>query len=906
MTTSIVNATFDGATDVNIFGNIWEWFIDNGLGYRGAFDLRFDDGNPATTEYELNLTLEGNFRTNAFTTRSDGTPINLNVTDVNDGGQRDIYYFRAASSGGAVNALIEYTNIDYFVAYNDSDVNLTLGEIEINNVRLDDGMDVVELQGFDSEIDTLETRSAKDEVILSGDESRVRLLSMGDGVDKLRLTGFDALVESADMGSGNDKVYLVGDETRIDMIQLGDGNDLVELTGQNARIYLMHFGEGNDSLTVGENTQVGSVESWEGSKTVTIANGGSIDQLEVDSENTDVNTIAVDAGAYLSSFRGRDGDDHLTVLGGAEQISLGRGTNTLVTGTEWIGTVLSISGDNTVTVNGGQIQSIGFSGGVDEVEVLGGGGVQSVELGSNDDFLYVKDGSWVSTANLGSGDSNTAEVSGENSQIVALIAYSGDDTVRLKAGGDSSVDYRKNEIANMDLGSGENKVYLNANTWVGSLRTGGDQDKIWLYSGNTEDSGARLQQAATGGGDDVIRVNGYARVDSLQTADGNDKIILNDDGRILLLKMGAGNDTLTTSEGNVESVYDYSGNTTLEIGSGGLQQARLGDQSGSHTVTTSGWIDSLSTNGTTEVTFNGPNAGATQMNLGDGDDTITANDARIGEIRTDDGEDMVHLGTDDVDFLHTGGDNDVVTTGDGYVFAIRLGDGDDLIQQGSGGGDIIRAGDGNDTVELGTGGVGMARLGGGDDVIRLMEIDPDDGVVVQAGGGTDQADFSAFSAGITLDLREYDYQNVVPGPGDTSIAGYFSFASVENLTGTDFDDILRGNYKDNVLRGDKGNDKIWGYEGADTIIGGAGKDTMFGGDGPDTFYFKSGHGTKDRIKDFDVTEDIIDFKTATSLADISITQVGSDVWVESLTDNVRVRVENVTVAQMSTDEVFGF
>jgi Ca2+-binding RTX toxin-like protein len=75
--------------------------------------------------------------------------------------------------------------------------------------------------------------------------------------------------------------------------------------------------------------------------------------------------------------------------------------------------------------------------------------------------------------------------------------------------------------------------------------------------------------------------------------------------------------------------------------------------------------------------------------------------------------------------------------------------------------------------------------------------------------------------------------------------------SIENLTGSQFDDILTGSAianrlqgggghdelngldGDDTLLGDSGNDTIWGGNGRDTIEGGTGNDKLYGGDGND-------------------------------------------------------------------------
>ena len=68
---------------------------------------------------------------------------------------------------------------------------------------------------------------------------------------------------------------------------------------------------------------------------------------------------------------------------------------------------------------------------------------------------------------------------------------------------------------------------------------------------------------------------------------------------------------------------------------------------------------------------------------------------------------------------------------------------------------------------------------------------------------------------------------------NTGGAGTDTLSGFENLTGSAFDDTLTGSTAANVLMGLAGNDTLNGGAGADTLIGGAGNDTLVGGSGAD-------------------------------------------------------------------------
>lgn len=123
--------------------------------------------------------------------------------------------------------------------------------------------------------------------------------------------------------------------------------------------------------------------------------------------------------------------------------------------------------------------------------------------------------------------------------------------------------------------------------------------------------------------------------------------------------------------------------------------------------------------------------------------------------------------------------------------------GDDLLNrlEGRAGNDRLYGNDGSDVL---SGGVGQDALNGG--------------------GGTDTADYSSATAGLGADLAH-------PGANTGQAAGD-TYISIENLTGSAFADILRGDAGNNVQRGGSGDDTLDGGRGGDVLDGGVGIDTV--------------------------------------------------------------------------------
>ena len=123
---------------------------------------------------------------------------------------------------------------------------------------------------------------------------------------------------------------------------------------------------------------------------------------------------------------------------------------------------------------------------------------------------------------------------------------------------------------------------------------------------------------------------------------------------------------------------------------------------------------------------------------------------------------------------------------------------------GDGLGNVLRGGAGTDTLR------GLA----GDDVLTGgAGADKLEGLA-----GFDTADYSGAKQGIQASLGA--------GAGFFGDAAGDTYSSVENLTGSAFGDVLRGDGGANVVKGGGGNDVILGDAGSDVLDGGDGVDTI--------------------------------------------------------------------------------
>ncbi|MDO1583709.1 tail fiber protein [Rhizobium oryzicola] len=202
-------------------------------------------------------------------------------------------------------------------------------------------------------------------------------------------------------------------------------------------------------------------------------------------------------------------------------------------------------------------------------------------------------------------------------------------------------------------------------------------------------------------------------------------------------------------------------------------------------------------------------------------------------------------------------------TGDSGANSVRGSLLDDTLR-GKDGDDILKGDVGNDVL---VGGKGADRLDGGP--------------------GNDTASYEDADKGVVANLADAS-KNQGDAAGDTYI-------SIENLKGSNFDDVLTGDNGNNVIDGGSGNDRLSGGSGTNILTGGAGRDVFVVGQGNDT------------ITDFNPAEDKLSgdvFSGIRSLADLrALARASGNDTVLTFANGTTVVLKNVAVDALAFETI---
>lgn len=118
--------------------------------------------------------------------------------------------------------------------------------------------------------------------------------------------------------------------------------------------------------------------------------------------------------------------------------------------------------------------------------------------------------------------------------------------------------------------------------------------------------------------------------------------------------------------------------------------------------------------------------------------------------------------------------------------------------------------------------------------------------IISGGAGIDTITFAAYTSGAQISCMGAS-SFVYSGTGFEG-----SFDDIENIVGSQFNDVVVASNFDNVIQGGGGNDELYGLAGNDILVGGEGNDSLVGGVGADRFVLN--RFSVDQITDFSSAE----------------------------------------------------
>ncbi len=403
--------------------------------------------------------------------------------------------------------------------------------------------------------------------------------------------------------------------------------------------------------------------------------------------------------------------------------------------------------------------------------------------------------------------------------------------------------------ATISIGSGVATIVNNDVAPLGDTLLGNTGDDT-LIGGPSDDflngDGGNDLLLGNGGNDTLL---GGSGIDTLNGGDGNDS--LDGQGGADQVEGGNGDDTIVAGNGSGnDTITNTSGADSVVVTFGPGADVVTITQSAIPVDGTMGLLQI--TNGTSRLTIDSSVSQVT-VNAGAGNDTVT-----VGDLDTVCRTSLVIQGGDG---------NDVITALNAKTGQIRIrmegGDGNDTLLGGLGGDtlaggagtDRLKGGDGNDQLEGGTGADSINGENGND---TLLGGDTNDTL---AGDGADtlngDAGNDSLRGGLGNDsllggvgndtIRGGDGDDTADGgDGNDSIGGNnndptLSETGADSFLGSAGDDTLDGGRNNDFLDGGDGNDKVRGDHGDDTINGGIGNDTINGGDGDDVISGQDGN-----------------------------------------------------------------
>ena len=656
--------------------------------------------------------------------------------------------------------------------------------------------------------------SGNDKVIGNAVANR---LAGGAGNDELWGSGGDDVLEG---GAGADRLE---GGLGADRLLGGAGMDTVSYSGSDGAVTVdLEAGIGKRGHAEGD--VIIDIESVVGSKYGDVLQG-------------DAGANRLSGGAGDDSLGGGAGDDSLG--GGAGDDSLGGGT-----GDDFLG-----GGAGNDSLRGGA-GADRLEGGLGADRLLGGAGMDTVSYSRSDGAV---------TVDLEAGIGKRGHAEGDVIiDIESVVGSKYGDVLQ----GDAGANRLSGGAGNDSLRGGAGNDSLGGGAGNDSLRGGAGNDSLQGGDGNDFLSGSADDDSLSGG-DGFDQLLGGAGADRLDGGLGADTVLYTGSDEAVTVDLWDGTGKGGHAEGDVI--------TDIENVVGSDYEDVLEGDPGANRLNGGGGNDRLLGRGGDDVLEGG--AGADELSGGAGMDTVSysgSDEAVTVDLEVGTGEGGHAEGDVITDIENVvGSEYRDVLQGDAGANRLEGGAGADELSGGAGMDTVSYSGsDEAVTVDLGDGtGEGGHAEG---DVITDIEnvvgseyrdvLQGDAGANrLDGGAGVDTVSYSGSDEAVTVDLEA--------GTGKRGHAEGDVIVQVENVLGSGYGDVLRGDDSANQLSGGGGNDRLSGRGGDDVLEGGAGADRLSGGGGNDTVSYaesdwgvrvyletgtgKGGHAEGDVIMDFE-------------------------------------------------------
>ncbi|WP_428659294.1 beta strand repeat-containing protein [Reyranella sp.] len=526
-------------------------------------------------------------------------------------------------------------------------------------------------------------------------------------------------------------------------------------------------GGGADTLNGGAGTDMASYSNATGGITVSLANSA------INTGEAAGDTYSSIEGLIGSGFAdvliGTTGDNTLIGNGGSDRFFGGPGNDTFYgnsTASKFDGTVDIADYTNPGVPGLTQGITVNWAAGTvtGQAAIIGTDQLIGVEGVFGTQFNDVFDATGYTTASQAAGDF----ASGTN-PYQYIRGGGGNDTIT--GNGNTEIDYQDaTSSVTVTLTAPGTGTVTGGGVGTDTLTGGVIRYVGSIYNDTFNGSSAQDIFDGARGGNDVFRGGGGA--DQVEYDGRPDAIAVNlAAGTVVGRVAGSiiGSDTLESieqirgSEG--DDIYDATGfsGSSANAGSEGTFNQFLGQ----------GGADTVIGNGNTRLFYSTASSGITATMTGNGSGTVTAT-----------------YGSNTATDTFT---NVFWITGSNFNDSIVGGAGNERFD-GRAGNDSLSGNSGDDTLD---GGAGADQLLGG--------------------AGLDMASYAS-AGGLTVSLAN-SALNTGDALGDT-------YSSIENLSGSNFNDVLSGNSGANRIDGGSGDDTLSGGGGSDQLVGGAGNDTF--------------------------------------------------------------------------------